>query len=80
MALDKTMFTTLPLELNANSSLQPIQTLRDFSRLMLTSIADLTCNGSVGVDPRSEVQCLLNGVKTNALAAVKTQIMASETL
>ena len=49
----------------------------DFERFIKTHIdqlqtlADLTCHGHAGIDPRSNVQCLLNDVKTNALAAVK---------
>ena len=44
------------------------------------TLTNLTRHGCAGVNPRSKVQCLLDGIKTNALAAVKTQIMASETL
>ena len=43
-------------------------------------LTDLTRHGYAGIDPRSKVRYLLDGIKTNALAAVKTQIMADSRL
>ena len=43
-------------------------------------LTDLTRHGYAGIDPRSKVRYLLDGIKTNTLAAVKTQIMADTRL
>ena len=43
-------------------------------------LTDLTRHGYAGIDPRSKVRYLLDGIKTKELNHVKTQIMASTTL
>lgn len=58
----------------------------DFEKFVKTHVdqhqilTDLTRHGYAGIDPRSKVRYLLDGIKTNNLAAVKTQIMADARL
>jgi len=45
-----------------------------------TILTDLTAHGYAGIDERSKVRYLMNGIKTTDLDLVKTQIMASAPL
>ena len=44
------------------------------------TLTDLTRHGYVGIDERSKVRYLMNGIKTTNLEAAKAQIMSSPTL
>lgn len=58
----------------------------NFERYVATQVeqhhilTDLTRHGYAGIDPRSKVRYLMNGIKTKELDSVKTQIMADPKL